>query len=948
MKPRVLIVDDSLTVRMDIGEALQSAGFDTVLCADLRSAREALAREGSVLIVLDILLPDGDGLDFLKELRSSPTTAQIPVLLLSTEADAKNRVRGMGAGADEYIGKPYDLGLLVARARALTQADASGGVGLGRRVLVIDDSVTFRDELRQSLEGAGYHVREAATGEEGLALAAADRPDAVVVDGILPGIDGATVVRRLKSDTALRSTPCLLLTGAEGTNDGLRALEAGADAYVRKSEDLGVILVRLAALLRGAIATGGETSPSLLGPKRLLAVDDSITYLQELGSQLRREGYHVVMASSGEEALELLAARPVDGILLDLVMPGLSGQDTCKRIKQRAEWRDIPLIMLTARDDRDAMIEGINAGADDYIAKSADFDVLKARLRAQLRRKYFEDENRRIREKLVRRETEATAREQGEAEQKKLDQRLRDQQFYTRSLIESNIDALMTTDPLGIITDVNKQMEALTGCTRDELIGAPSKNYFTDPERAEAAIKLVLREKKVTDYELTARARDGKKTEVSYNATTFYDRDRTLQGVLAIARDVTERKRNEQALQETNIELASAKSAAEEANLAKSDFLSSMSHELRSPLNAILGFAQLMELASPLPTDSQKESIAQILQAGWHLLKLINEILDLSVIESGKVSLSTEAVSLAEVMSECQAMMEPQAQQLGINMTFPRFDNPFFVSADRTRLKQIVINLLSNAIKYNKEQGTVVVDCATSAPGLTRISVKDSGAGLSPEKLAQLFQPFNRLGQEAGGVAGTGIGLVVTKRLAELMGGVLGVESTAGEGSVFWCELISCAAPELVVESGEAATVDRPPVPAGARPRTLLYVEDNPANMKLVEQLIARRPDMRLLTAVNGTLGIEVARTTRPTVILMDINLPGISGVEALKVLRIDPATAHIPVVALSANAMPRDIEMGLDAGFFRYLTKPIKIKEFMDTLNTALEFAEEELCRRK
>ena len=948
MKPRVLIVDDSLTVRMDIGEALQSAGFDTVLCADLRSAREALAREGSVLIVLDILLPDGDGLDFLKELRSSPATAQIPVLLLSTEADAKNRVRGMGAGADEYIGKPYDLGLLVARARALTQADASGGVGLGRRVLVIDDSVTFRDELRQSLEGAGYHVREAATGEEGLALAAADRPDAVVVDGILPGIDGATVVRRLKSDTALRSTPCLLLTGAEGTNDGLRALEAGADAYVRKSEDLGVILVRLAALLRGAIATGGETSPSLLGPKRLLAVDDSITYLQELGSQLRREGYHVVMASSGEEALELLAARPVDGILLDLVMPGLSGQDTCKRIKQRAEWRDIPLIMLTARDDRDAMIEGINAGADDYIAKSADFDVLKARLRAQLRRKYFEDENRRIREKLVRRETEATAREQGEAEQKKLDQRLRDQQFYTRSLIESNIDALMTTDPLGIITDVNKQMEALTGCTRDELIGAPSKNYFTDPERAEAAIKLVLREKKVTDYELTARARDGKKTEVSYNATTFYDRDRTLQGVLAIARDVTERKRNEQALQETNIELASAKSAAEEANLAKSDFLSSMSHELRSPLNAILGFAQLMELASPLPTDSQKESIAQILQAGWHLLKLINEILDLSVIESGKVSLSTESVSLAEVMSECQAMMEPQAQQLGISVTFPRFDNPFFVSADRTRLKQIVINLLSNAIKYNKEQGTVVVDCATSAPGLTRISVKDSGAGLSPEKLAQLFQPFNRLGQEAGGVAGTGIGLVVTKRLAELMGGVLGVESTAGEGSVFWCELISCAAPQLVVESGEAATVDRPPVPAGARPRTLLYVEDNPANMKLVEQLIARRPDMRLLTAVNGTLGIEVARTTRPTVILMDINLPGISGVEALKVLRVDPATAHIPVVALSANAMPRDIEMGLDAGFFRYLTKPIKIKEFMDTLNTALEFAEEELCRRK
>jgi PAS domain S-box-containing protein len=544
--------------------------------------------------------------------------------------------------------------------------------------------------------------------------------------------------------------------------------------------------------------------------------------------------------------------------------------------------------------------------------------------------------------------TDNTARKQAEADQKKLDQRLRDQQFYTRSLIESNIDALMTTDPRGIITDVNKQMEALTGCTRDELIGAPSKNYFTDPERAEAAITLALSEKKVTDYELTARARDGKKTEVSYNATTFYDRDRTLQGVLAVARDVTERKRSEQALRETNVELESAKSAAEQANLAKSDFLSSMSHELRSPLNAILGFAQLINSDSPPPTPSQMANIDQILQAGWHLLKLINEILDLSVIESGKVSLSMESVSLTEVMSECQAMMEPQAQQLGIGMTFPRFDNPFFVSADRTRLKQIVINLLSNAIKYNKEQGTVVVDCATSTPGLTRISVKDTGAGLGPEKLAQLFQPFNRLGQEAGGVAGTGIGLVVTKRLAELMGGALGVESTAGEGSVFWCELISCAAPQLEAESGAAAILDGPPVATGARRHTLLYVEDNQANMKLVEQLIARRPDLQLLTAVNGTLGIEIARSAQPTVILMDINLPGISGVEALKVLRVDPSTAHIPVVALSANAMPRDIEKGLQAGFFRYLTKPIKINEFMHTLDTALEFARQEAGHAK
>jgi PAS domain S-box-containing protein len=529
--------------------------------------------------------------------------------------------------------------------------------------------------------------------------------------------------------------------------------------------------------------------------------------------------------------------------------------------------------------------------------------------------------------------TDNSARKHVEEEQKILDQRLRDQQFYTRSLIESNVDALMTTDPLGIITDVNKQMEALTGSTRDVLIGAPFKDFFTDPERAEAGIKRVLSDKKLTDYELTASARDGKRTVVSYNATTFYNRDRKLQGVFAAARDVTDRKRFER-------ELEGAKLTAEKANLAKSDFLSSMSHELRSPLNAILGFAQLMESSAPPPSRSQADSIAQILQAGWHLLKLINEILDLAVIESGKVSLSTEPVSLGEVISECHDMMEPQAQQRGITMAFPRFEMPLFVKADRTRLKQIVINLLSNAIKYNSDRGSVTVECAAVHGERIRISVKDTGAGLPAEKIAQLFEPFNRLGQEDGVIAGTGIGLVVTKRLVELMEGFLGVDSVVGEGSVFWCELLPAAAPQLEATTPVPESPFQTQASSSAPLRTLLYVEDNPANLSLVEQLIARRSDIHLLTAVTGLLGIELARESLPEVILMDINLPGISGMQAMKILREDPATAQIPIIALSANAMPRDIEKGIEAGFFRYLTKPIKVKEFMDTLNIALDFA--------
>ncbi len=541
--------------------------------------------------------------------------------------------------------------------------------------------------------------------------------------------------------------------------------------------------------------------------------------------------------------------------------------------------------------------------------------------------------------------TDNTARKQVEVAQARLDQRLRDQQFYTRSLIESNIDALMTTNPHGIITDVNRQMEALTGCTRDELIGAPFENYYTDPERAKSAITQALRDGKVTNYELTARAIDGTETVVSYNASTFHDRDRKLQGVFAAARDVTDRKQFEHALQENNLALKSATAAAEKANLAKSEFLSSMSHELRTPLNAVLGFAQLMASGAPPPSSAQKLSIDQIIKAGWYLLRLINEILDLAMIESGKVTMSQESMSLSEVLQECQAMMEPQANQRVIQMTFPRFENLFYVYADRTRSKQVITNLLSNAIKYNRAGGSIIVECATSGENRVRVSVKDTGAGLAPDQLAQLFQPFNRLGQEASTEEGAGIGLVVTKQLVELMGGVIGVESTVDVGSVFWVELPISSAPELGFDSSGEYGTDRPDHVTAhelSPLRTLLYVEDNPANLALVEQLIARRSDLKFLSAVDGHMGIQLARAHQPDVILMDINLPDISGYDTLKILREDPATAHISVVALSANAMPSDIERGMEAGFFRYLTKPIRVREFMEALDVALQYAAE------
>ncbi|MDO8963502.1 MAG: PAS domain S-box protein [Coriobacteriia bacterium] len=532
--------------------------------------------------------------------------------------------------------------------------------------------------------------------------------------------------------------------------------------------------------------------------------------------------------------------------------------------------------------------------------------------------------------------TDNTARKQVEEERTKLDQSLRDQQFYTRSLIESGIDPIVTTDPQGIITDVNKQMEQLTGCTRDELIGAPVKKFFTDPVRAEDSIRRTLAEGRITDYELTAHSRDGTETVVSYNATTFYDRDRRLQGVFASARDVTERKRLDDALRDKNAELESARVLAEEANRSKSDFLSSMSHELRSPLNAILGFAQLMESESPAPSPRQQESIEQILQAGWHLLALINEVLDLTKVESGALSLSIESVPVADVMGDCQSMVGGQARDRGIRMTYPPFDVPVYVRADRTRLKQVIVNLLSNAIKYNYEGGAVDVTCGSGSPGHVRFAIKDTGSGLTPDQIAQLFQPFNRLGQEAGGPEGTGIGLVVAKQLVELMGGVIGVESIPGTGSEFWFEMLVGAEPQTLAEISGAEAV-RAPVRRGAKTRVVLYVEDNPANLRLVEQLIARRPDLELLSAATGYLGLELARANTPDLILMDINLPDISGIEVLRHLREDPTTSGIPIVAVSANAMPHDVQRGLEAGFLRYLAKPIIVAQFMEMLDAVL-----------
>jgi PAS domain S-box-containing protein len=516
--------------------------------------------------------------------------------------------------------------------------------------------------------------------------------------------------------------------------------------------------------------------------------------------------------------------------------------------------------------------------------------------------------------------TDNTARKQVEAEQQKLDQRLRDQQFYTRSLIESNIDAIMTTDPSGIITDVNKQMEALTGCTRDELIGAPFKGYFTDPERAEAAIKLVLAEKKVTDYELTARARDGTRTVVSYNLTTFYDRDRTLRGVFAAARDVTEGKRFE-------MELKQAKTAAESASRTKSDFLASMSHEIRTPMNAIMGVAAL--LSKTVLSPEQDKYVRIFRRAGDNLLNLINDILDLSKVEALQLELEQTGFSLSELLEKVEEMVSGKAQEKRLNLVCRiASDVPTNLIGDPTRLQQVLLNLLGNAIKFT-ETGEVSLhitrDADSSVPTALRFTISDTGIGIEEGKLVRVFERFTQADSSTTRrFGGSGLGLTIAKRLVELMGGRIWAESEVNKGSTF-----SFTVPfeiRLGAELRKTAPLDTVPNEA-LPPLRILLVEDSADNRTIIAAFMDDTP-YQVEIAENGAIACEKFKTRFYDLVLMDRQMPVMDGLTATRAIRAwELATARppTPILALTASALKGDREMCLAAGCTAFLTKPIK-----------------------
>jgi PAS domain S-box-containing protein len=540
--------------------------------------------------------------------------------------------------------------------------------------------------------------------------------------------------------------------------------------------------------------------------------------------------------------------------------------------------------------------------------------------------------------------TDNTARKEIEAEQQQLAQRLRDHQFYTRSLFESNIDALMTTDPSGIITDVNKQMEVLSGCTRDELIGAPFKNYFTDPDRAEASIKLVLNDKKVTNCELTVRARDGKETAVSYNATTFYDRDRKLQGVFAAARDITERKLLDRVLQEKNTELESARSVAEKAkesaevaNRAKSAFLANMSHEIRTPMNAILGFSQLLMRDEGL-TLLQKKNLQTISRSGERLLALINDILEISKIEAGRLVLSPAAFDLDSMLDEIETMFRIRTDEKNLRFIVERIGNlPGCVVCDENKLLQVFINLIGNAVKFTNQGGISVRAGITPGSGGTlrlMAEVEDTGTGIAEEEIGKLFRPFEQAESGRKSQTGTGLGLAISREFVRLMGGDIRVSSQPGKGSIFRFEINIEGREGAAEKRAESRRVEK--LRPGQQPFRVLIADDKADNRILLAQML-ERTGFTIREVANGEQAVEVFEEWHPHLILMDTRMPVMDGYEAIEKIRSGAGGKDVKIVSVTASAFSDDRKKAIGIGADDFLGKPFREEVLFEKIKVLL-----------
>jgi PAS domain S-box-containing protein len=788
-------------------------------------------------------------------------------------------------------------------------------------ILIIDDNPEDRREMRRMLllgSDRHYYFTEVSLGGDGISSILNMRPnryDCVLLDFSLPDMDAVEWLRHLESDSSLDVTPVVVITGGAKT-DGRNLLRVGAQDFVGKSWSSPESLTRA---VENAVDRFALMNERKLARRQLSASESKLN----LGVTLAGLGLGEVDFHSDTISLDEIAAKIFD----------LPANTAVARRDLHAIFHpdERSVILQKISESLDSHSEGYLSLEHRIIKRDGSIAWVSVRTKIEFAN-HPSGQQRAIRGSLA--VLDVTQRKSALGLLEKSEKRYRS---LFASIDEGFCIVKLVFDKEGKVADyrfleVNPAFARQTGLenaqgkTIRQLLPDIDEHWFD----VYGAVSLTGEAIKLERFsEALGRW---------YEVYAFRIDEAEKDQIAILFKDISPRKHAESKLNETI-------ALAESASQAKSEFLTNMSHELRTPLNSILGFAQLMQAGVPSPSPKQTQSLDHIIKAGWYLLRLINETLDLSVIESGVAPTFLEVVNIAEVVQECEELMRPLAQERQIVIDHQSVNPHLSAYADQTRVKQIIINLFSNAIKYGEKGSVVRVTCGQQRVGFVHLAVIDAGPGLSESEMKLLFMPFQRLNKTAATVSGTGIGLAMCKRLTELMHGTIGVESNVGQGCAFWIEL-----PEPEGETPKPEAIENPLkliekshlASEQGCTYSLLHIDDNPLNLELVQELIGQRPNHRLLSASHHGLGHELAQAHQPQVILMDINLPGRTGVESLKKLRENPLTSHIPVIALSSNAKAQEIEQGISAGFLRFVAKPINAEDFLSAVDEALGLSDQ------
>ncbi len=771
-----------------------------------------------------------------------------------------------------------------------------------RRILVVEDDRAQAEAIAVRLALDDYQV-EVLTDLEAFRAACApgrEPPAAVIMDIIFPEGDvaGVEAIDELRRRT-LGTLPVIFVSVRDDMQTRLAAQRAGATAYLVKPLDMGALITALGR----ATQRGGEV------PYRVLLVDDDPVVLAVHADLLEQAGMRPEGVSDPLLALQAALRLRPDCLVIDLYMPGCSGMELAGVLRADPRFLEIPIVFVSSEQDVGRQLHAMDMGGDIFLTKPVEPRQLVNAIRVRSRRTR---DLRRLNDSL----------------RQSLHESVLQRQALDRHALVS------ITDGAGDITYANDRFCEVSGYSRSELIGRNHRllKSGVHPLEFYAELWATILGGRIWQGEICNRRKDGQPYWVQSTIVPYLDEAGRPYQYIAIRTDITLHKEAEAVLRE-------AKQTAEEASRAKTAFLASMSHELRTPLNGILGYAQMLEIEEGLPlASSQREYVQEILGAGRHLLALIEDLLDIARIEAGRLHLNLAEVALATVLSECSALVQPTLARYGVTLSLEADGcESYSVHADHTRLRQVLLNLLSNAAKYNKPQGRIEVECAVCDGERIRVSVRDTGIGIAAAQREQLFTPFKRLVDPDHFVEGTGIGLAISKKLVELMGGWIDFDSEPGVGSTFWIEL-------PLIDTGDVAQAGAATGPAGetasdseARQtlRNVLYVDDNPENRRLMETILRGRA--RLMTAENGQTGLELAASQPPDLILLDIMMPGLDGFQVFERLQAQAATRAIPVFAVSADAQYEDVQRALGMGFRDYFTKPLDVRKLLAAIDTVL-----------